>query len=174
MVKIRKFCAYSRLERPYTRISKFAKKNFVRGGYPHIKITKFDMGDQRQKFDSVLTLHTLRSMQVRHNSLEAARMSCNRLLEKTIPNRYFLRIKTYPFHILRENPLASGAGADRMSQGMQKAFGKIVGADARVKEGQEVIELRLSQADLNTGRRALQRAAGKLPFSCKIMVRQRQ
>ncbi|MBI1968814.1 hypothetical protein HYS49_02790, partial [Candidatus Woesearchaeota archaeon] len=44
MVRLRKFAAYQNLERPYTRISKYTKKNYVRGGFPHMKITRYDMG----------------------------------------------------------------------------------------------------------------------------------
>ena len=40
---------------------------------------------------------------------------------------------TYPHHVLRENKQATGAGADRVSQGMRCAFGKNVGTAARVK-----------------------------------------
>ena len=39
MAKIRKFCAYRRTKRPYTRISKYRKKAFIRTN-PNIKITK--------------------------------------------------------------------------------------------------------------------------------------
>ncbi len=54
---------------------------------------------------------------------------------------YKFKIKVYPHHHIRENPLASGAGADRMSTGMKKSFGKVIGLAARVKEGQEVMEV---------------------------------
>src|SRR3990167_9137533 len=117
MVRIRKFSAYQNLERPYTRISKYSKKNFVRGGFPNIKITKFDMGTQQKQYDTTLLLTTTASMNVRHNAIEAGRMTANRLLEKTLGKEYHLRVKIYPFHVLRENPLAAGAGADRMSTG---------------------------------------------------------
>ncbi len=171
MVKLRKFVAYQNLERPYTRISKFAKKNFVRGGFPSLKISKFDMGNANREYDTVMLLNSERAMNIRHNALESARMSCNRVLEKALPNRYHLRVKVYPFHILRENPLAAGAGADRMSQGMQKAFGKIVGAAARLKDGQTVMELRIEKANVKLGREALERATKKLPCACRIITK---
>ena len=56
MAKLRKFSSYQSLERPYTRISKFSAKNFVRGGFPALKITKFDMGNAKhllEFFESV-------------------------------------------------------------------------------------------------------------------------
>ncbi len=170
MVKLRKFAAYQKLERPYTRISKYTKKNFVRGGFPALKITKFDMGTPQKQYDSVIVLNSNTSMNVRQNSLEAARMTSNRLLEKTLGKEYHLRVKVYPFHVLRENALASGAGADRLSTGMKLAYGKPVGTAARVREGQTLMELRLNKINLRVGREAMQRAAKKFPCSCKIIA----
>ena len=40
---------------------------------------------------------------------------------------------TYPHQILRENKQATGAGADRVSQGMRLSFGKNVGTAAEFK-----------------------------------------
>lgn len=170
MARLRKFSAYQNLERPYTRISKYTKKNYVRGGFPALKITKFDMGTPQKEYDAVLFLNSNESMNVRHNSLESARMTSNRHLEKNLGKEYHLRVRVYPFHVLRENALASGAGADRLSKGMKLAYGKPVGCAARVREGQTLMELRLSKSNLNTGREALQRAARKFPCSCKIVA----
>ena len=170
MAKLRKFAAYQKLERPYTRISKYTKKNYVRGGFPHMKVIKFDMGNPRKEYDSVIKLNSRKSMNVRHNALESARMTSNRLLEKSLGKEYHLRIKVYPFHVLRENPLASGAGADRMSTGMKKSYGKSIGSAARVKEGQTLMELRVNKANNKLGKLALERASKKFPCSCKVVV----
>src|SRR3989338_7218517 len=126
MARLRKNSAYQNLERPYTRISKYSKQNYVRGGRPQVKIIKFDMGNPQKKFDTKYLLLSQKSMNIRHNALESARMSSNRLLEKKIPGDYHLRIRVYPHHVLRENPLASGAGADRMSTGMKLSYGKSI------------------------------------------------
>ncbi len=168
MAKIRKNGAYQKLERPYTRISKFTKKNFVRGGFPHMKVIKFDMGNPRKEYGTTLRLNSKSSMHVRHNSIESARMTCNRMLEKNLTKAYHLRIKIYPFHVLRENPLASGAGADRMSTGMKKSYGKSISCAARVKEGQALMELRIDDKNIRLGKQALLRAAKKFPCSCRI------
>ena len=170
MAKLRKFSAYQNLERPYTRISKFSKKNYVRGGFPSLKITKFEMGYTKRSFDTTLRLSVCRDMNIRHNALESARMTSNRLLEKDVGKAYHLKVKVYPFHVLRENPLASGAGADRMSTGMKMAFGKPIGAAARVRDGQTIIEIRLNKEHLAVGKDALNRASKKLPCTCKISV----
>ncbi len=170
MARIRKFSAYQNLERPYTRISKYSKKNFVRGGFPNIKITKFDMGTQQKTYDTTLLLTTTTSMNVRHNAIEAGRMTANRMLEKNLGKEYHLRVKIYPFHVLRENPLASGAGADRMSTGMQKSYGKAISAAARVKAGQALMELRLNKDKARLGREALERGSSKFPCPCKVIT----
>jgi len=109
-------------------------------------------------------------MNIRQNALEAARMSCNRLLEKTAGKEFYFKMRVYPFHVLRENPLAAGAGADRMSQGMSQAYGKPIGSAARVQEGQIIFELRINKTHMNSGKEALGRASKKLPCTCKIMV----
>ena len=170
MAKLRKNGAYQKLERPYTRISKYTTKNFVRGGFPHMKVIKFDMGSPQKDFDMKLVLKSTKSMHFRHNSIEAARQTCNRMLEKNLTKEYHFKIRIYPFHVLRENALASGAGADRLSTGMKKSFGKAVGCAARVKEGQVLMEVRLKSANLKIGKEALQRAAKKFPCTCKVQL----
>jgi len=172
MVKLRKNAAYQKLERPYTRISKFSKLNYVRGGRPQVKIIKFDMGNPNKVYDTIINLISNKSMHVRHNSIESARMTSNRVLEKNIGREYHLRIKIYPHHVLRENPLASGAGADRMSTGMKLSYGKSISTAARVREGQTLIELRINKANIKLGRQALERAAKKFPCPCKVLVAQ--
>jgi large subunit ribosomal protein L10e len=76
----------------------------------------------------------------------------------------------YPHHILRENPLASGAGADRFSTGMQKAFGKPTGLAARVKAGQTLMRLSVNKSNLKDARMGLKRAQYKFPCGCSIVV----
>ena len=168
MAKLRKFVAYQKLERPYTRISKYTKKNYVRGGFPHMKVIKFDMGDPKKEYDAVVRLNTKRSMNIRHNAIESARMTSNRVLERNLGKEYHLKIKIYPFHVLRENPLASGAGADRMSTGMKKSYGKSISCAARVKEGQTLMELKINKVNARLGKTALLKAAKKFPCTCKI------
>jgi len=135
-----------------------------------MKVIKFDMGDPRKEYDTVIKLNSTRSMNFRHNALESARMTSNRLLEKTLGKEYHLRIKVYPFHVLRENPLASGAGADRMSTGMKKSYGKSISCAARVREGQTVIELRVNKENIKVGKEALTRASKKFPCTCKVIA----
>ena len=82
MARIRKFAAYQNLERPYTRVSKFTKKNFVRGGKPNMKIIKFEMGDPKGKAFgcTVDELDVLREDEHNPHALKLfADMSCDEL-----------------------------------------------------------------------------------------------
>ena len=75
-----------------------------------------------------------------------------------------------PHHILRENPLASGAGADRMSTGMAHSWGKPISLAARVHEGQDIMVLDVTKDMLENAKKALKRASYKLPCSCRIQI----
>ena len=55
MAKLRKFVAYRRLERPYTRFSKYKRANFVRGR-PTCIIARFESGNKNGQYDSMLLL----------------------------------------------------------------------------------------------------------------------
>ena len=170
MARIRKFCAYRRLERAYTRKSKYKTKSFVRAS-PNIKVVRFDMGELKDKFQYSLSLVSGADLQIRHNAIEAARLTSNRVLEKKLgKSAYYMKIKIFPHHILRENPLASGAGADRMSTGMKMSFGKPIGIAARVRKGQVLFEVKCNKSGLETAKEALKKASQKIPCSCKIEV----
>ena len=168
MARIRKFCAYRRLERPYTRFSKYKKKNFVRAR-PNMVIAKFETGSTKKAFGYEVELVALDTLQIRHNALESARMTANRALERTIgKENYHLKVRQYPHHILRENPLAAGAGADRLSTGMKMSFGKPISRAARVKKGKAVLSVRVNKSNLLVGIDAMSRAGKKLPDSYQV------
>src|SRR3989338_5662132 len=110
MAKLRKFVAYRRLERPYTRVSKYREKSFIRTTH-NSKFVLFDMCNPRKEFNYKITLQVNSNLQIRDNALESAREATNRAMEKSagVPNYHF-KVNVYPFQILRENPLAQGAG----------------------------------------------------------------
>jgi large subunit ribosomal protein L10e len=168
MAKLRKFAAYRRIERPYTRMSKYRELNYVRGN-PHQVISQFDMGNKTRKFDYDVKMTSKESLQIRQNAIESARQICNRDLETKLgKDNYHMVIKMFPYHILRENPLASGAGADRMSTGMQKAFGKTIGRACQVYAGKELIVISTNKEGIAVAKVALRKATTRLPKSCKI------
>lgn len=163
MAKLIRACAWRRLERPYTRKSKYRSKAFVRA-VPTNKVVKFEMGDLVKALPVVVQLHSDVDIQLRHNALESARKSANKLLETRLGKKgYKLKFRVYPHHILRNNPLASGAGADRMSTGMKMSFGKAVGIAAQVHKGQPIMEVCCNEKDVATAKLALTRARHKFP-----------
>jgi large subunit ribosomal protein L10e len=132
------------------------------------------MGNLKADFPVAVHLSVNDELQIRHNALEAARLSANRHLEKALGKQGFhLKVRSYPHHFLRENPLASGAGADRMSTGMKCAFGKIVGLAAQFRANQEVYSAYVNPQHLDVAKKALLKAAKKLPCSCRIRVEYR-
>ena len=173
MARLRKFCSYRSLERPYTRRSKYRKKDFVKAN-PNVSIVRFEMGVKKD-FPCTLMLKSKRALQIRHNAIEAGRQSSNKVLEEGLGKTgYFMHIQIYPYHILRENPLASGAGADRMSTGMQMSYGKPIGRAAQVKLDQTLVKVGVNKQHMDIARTALKRFASKLPCSCRIEIAERK
>jgi len=160
---------YRTMKRAYTRIAtRVQKKAFVKG-VPAPRIREFEMGNKKAPFDWKIDMIAKRDMQLRSNALEAARMAGNKTLENNIGiANYHYHITKYPHHVLRENCMATGAGADRFSTGMAKSFGKIVGVAARVKEGEIIAYVRLNNQFIDVGKRALQKTALKLGMPAEI------
>jgi len=147
----------------------YTRKEYIRGSPPP-KINKFTMGDTKATFSFQARLIAGEEAQIRHNALEAARVASNRVLLNKLGNAYVLRILTYPHTILRENKMIFGAHADRLQDGMRKAFGKPVGAAARVKVGQPIIEVGVNENAIEVAKEALKLGQDKLPIPCRIVI----
>jgi large subunit ribosomal protein L10e len=174
MARIRKFAAYRRLERPYTRTSKYKEKSYVRVS-PNIRVVNFEMGSPKKRFKFTLNLVSKGDLQIRDNALESAKQTSNKILEGRIgTSSYHLKLRPYPHHVLRENPLAAGAGADRFSTGMQRAFGKPIGNAAQIRRGNVIFKLSVDKPNLDLAKTALERASKKLPCSCSIQIVENQ
>ena len=138
---------------------------------PNIRVVAFETGSPKKSFKYTLRLISKDDLQIRDNALESARQTSNRLLEKGIGlGAYHLKLKPYPHHVLRENPIAAGAGADRFSTGMQKSFGKPIGVAAQIRKGQTIFKISVNKANLEIANTALTRASKKLPGSSTIQV----
>jgi large subunit ribosomal protein L10e len=171
MAKLRKFAAYRGLNRPYTRKSKYRAKSFVRSN-PHNRISRYNMGNLNAEFTHVLDLVVDATLQIRDNALESARLVTLRRLEKNIGKiAFYFKIRVHPHHILRENPLASGAGADRMSTGMKCSFGKAIGVAAQLKKGQTLFRVTCNEEHVAFAKEALALAGTKLPCHCRVIIR---
>ncbi len=169
MARLRKFCCYRDFKRAYTRFSKYKKLCYIRAR-PANRISRYTGGTQ-ENFAFNVHLIPKSDLQIRDAALESARQTSNRVLEGALGKTgYFFQMRCYPHHILRENPLASGAGADRLSTGMAHNYGKPIGIAARIKKGQPIFTIKTHKENLPLARQAMKRASYKLPCSCSTIV----
>jgi large subunit ribosomal protein L10e len=148
----------------------YTRKKYMRGA-PQSKIVKFTMGQQSNNYKYQFSLVAKRRVQIRHNALEAARIAVNRHLQDTLVMEFFLRILPLPHVVLRENKMIFGAHADRLQDGMRKAFGKPIGRAARVEPGQSLIIVYVNKNGLQSAKEALKRGGAKLPTTCRIVMK---
>ena len=171
MAKLRKFCAYRHLKRPYTRISKYRKKSFVRA-HPHSVISHFVMGNRTKIFPIRADLVAKCSLQIRHNALESARQVVNRRLQNELGQKsYCFKLLLYPHHILRENKMLSGAHADRLQTGMAHSFGRTVGLAVQAKRGKTLFRVKVLSNGIEHAKKALRLAYPRMPGTYTIDVR---
>lgn len=148
----------------------YTRKEYVTG-IPASRIIFYESGNTEADFQIQLSLVTEEEGQIQHKALESARVSANRHMEKEAGEKnYHLRLRVYPHQILRENPMALGAGADRISDGMRKSFGRPIGLAARVNKEQKIITAEVPLEFYKTCREALRRARMKLPMPGRIQV----
>jgi len=141
------------------------------GGVPSSRITQFVTGNKNEKFPVEINLLAVERCQIRHNALESARITANRFFEKKIgATDYKFTIRVFPHHVIRENKQATGAGADRVSQGMRASFGKAVGTAARVYENQILMSVETLEKNVEFAKQGLKKAGSKLPTACKVSL----
>jgi len=162
MVGLRKGHCYSKVKRPYTRKSKVRGKSFIKT-MPSTKIIRYTMGDQKKRFQYQLELISKQNIQVRQNALESCRQVVNRNLHERLGANYFFNILVYPHHVLRENKMLAGAGADRLQKGMQQAFGRPIGLAAQLKKGKSVFSVSVDENNIHIAKEALKLAPPRMP-----------
>ncbi len=147
---------------PYTR------EKYIHGAPPP-KISKFVMGDTKSQFEYRFSLVAQAPIQIRHNALEAARVAANKVLFDALGETgYKIQLRVYPHIVLRENRMIATAGADRLQEGMRRAFGKPTGRAARIKSAQSILDVHVNTNALEHAKKALRVAATKLPVACVI------
>jgi len=159
---------YARLDaRPHTRTSRRKPRRSYAKGVPGIRIHQFEVGNrlEKDKFELEMSLISKDHVQIKHNALEAARIAVVKTMSKGGAD-YFLKVRVYPHHILRENPMATGAGADRFQEGMRRSYGKPIARAARVKRGQKVLSVRVNRVKVDVAKNALRKASMKFPMKC--------
>ncbi len=149
----------------------YTRRKFI-GGVPMSRIQQFELGDRVRLFPVRVELIATERGQVRHVSMEAARIALARYLEKYCGRGNFhAKFRIYPHHVLRENKQATGAGADRVSLGMRASFGKPVGTAARVEIDRPLVEVGVEAKDFQKAKTALRKASYKFPLPCRVHVR---
>ncbi len=139
---LRKAACYSKKYTvPYTRKSKVKQKSYIKT-VPNVHLTKMRMGDiigfKAGKYKTVLNVMTNHRVQLRDNALEASRQFINRFLTEGVGKEFYFEVKPYPHHIIRENKMLTGAGADRMQTGMALSFGKSMGRACLMRRGETI------------------------------------
>ena len=165
-------------EKPASMYRELSKPSYTRRDYvtgiPGSKIAQHNMGNLQsdpQDYPGHISLRLEEECQVRHGSLESARLSANRVMLKQVgQENYKMVLRKFPHQILRENKQATGAGADRVSDGMRQAFGKPVGTAARVQDGERVFTVYCDPEDADVAKDALRRAYNKMSPPCRIDV----
>lgn len=155
-------------ERPYTR------PEYIHGA-PQSRIAKYTDGKYSDDYDYEVQLIANEDMQIRDVSLESARIALTKKLSSNLGSEgFFLELKAHPHHVLRENKMIFGAHADRLQEGMRRAFGKPVGRAARVDRGAPIFRVLVREQGLHVAKEALEIASKKLPKSYRIEVRRLQ
>jgi len=162
-------CYHRMNKKAYTRVSIHKpRKSYVKG-VPSIRIHQFEVG-KKGRYPLKFHLVSKNDVQVRSNSLESARIAAVRFLTKKLgAENFFFKVLVYPHHVLRENPMATGAGADRFSEGMRRSFGKPIGQAARIRKNQNVMMVNAPENSENVVKEALERSSSKLPGTYRIV-----
>jgi large subunit ribosomal protein L10e len=151
----------------------YTRKEYITG-IPGSKIAQYNMGNKHRDPDDYpvqISLMVDESVQIRHGSLESARLSANRhLIRELGEGNYRMILRKFPHQVIRENKQATGAGADRVSDGMRQAFGKIVGTAARIQTGERLFTAYCEVDQADAVKEAYRRAYNKISPPCTVRV----
>ena len=147
----------------------YVRREYI-AGKPQIKIARFSSGQSKENYyDYKLELLATERIQIRHNALESARLAANKTMARAGDTSFFSSLKVYPHVLLRENKMIATAGADRLQEGMRRAFGKATGLAARIQPNQVIYEAYVTSSNLGLAKEAFKVASSKL--GCPIIVR---
>lgn len=155
---------------PWARISrKKPRKSYVKGA-PNVKVRQFNMGSDRF-YELEVELVPDRALHLRDNSIESARQAVNKVLEKFLLDNFFLQVLKYPHLVVREHSALGVAGADRISKGMKRAFGRPKGRMARINAGEAIFRARIQAKDLPVAKKAFKRGQLKLSGAYTLLIK---
>jgi large subunit ribosomal protein L10e len=147
----------------------YVRREYI-SGKPQIKIARFSSGQAGTNYDYKVELLATEKIQIRHNALEAARLAANKSMAVAGEMSFFSILRVYPHVVLRENKMIATAGADRLQEGMRRAFGKATGLAARVKPGQVLFEAFVAAANLGLAREGFKVASSKVGCPTEVRI----
>ncbi|MCI0503437.1 50S ribosomal protein L16 [Candidatus Micrarchaeota archaeon] len=154
----------------WTRFSRSKpRKSFIKA-MPHADLHQFRMGFMKPDYDLVMSLKSEEPVIIRDNAIESARQSMNKHLEKMAPGAFYFHVRVYPHHVIRENKMIAGAGADRLQKGMRQAFGRPTDRAARLKTGTKLFTIHSYKANAPHMKVAFARAVRKLSGKFRVVV----
>lgn len=146
----------------WTRFSKTKPRRSYIKAMPHKDLNVYRMGAMKKEYTLGFHLIADHDVVLRDNAIESSRQSANKYLEKAVPGTYYFIVRVFPHHIVRENKMIAGAGADRLQKGMRQSFGRPTDRAARVRAGQAVFSVYTSEANATHVKTAFTRAKKKL------------
>ena len=160
----------------YCKNKPYPKSRYCRG-VPDAKIRIYDLGKKKEPvtaFPLVVHLISMEKEQISSESLEAARIACNKYITtKAGRDSFHMRVRVHPWHVVRINKMLSCAGADRLQTGMRGAFGKPQGVVCRVKINQILLSVRTREDKGDVASEALRRAKYKFPGRQRVATSQK-
>jgi large subunit ribosomal protein L10e len=127
------------------------------------------MGAKKEDFDMVVNVVSQEPIILRDNAIESARQSSNKYMEENMPGAYYLVVRVYPHHVIRENKMIAGAGADRLQKGMRQAFGRPTDLAARLRKGAALFTVKTYKGNVEHMKVAIDRAVRKLSGSYRLV-----
>jgi large subunit ribosomal protein L10e len=146
----------------------YTRREYI-AGTPSLKVSRFTLGKSLESFTNIYLLEVTEDGLLGQGSLEAARIAANKVLQDALgENNYVLRIIPFPHLVIRQHRFLAQAGADRLSQGMKRSFGKPTDLAAKVRIGDPIIEIRVGDVDPKIAREAFRLASSKMALRCRM------
>lgn len=128
------------------------------------------------KNETRLRIFSKSSVQVPEKVYEVFRLAVLKKIENVYPGStkedYCVMFNKYPHQLLRFHAIASGARADRISEGMSNSFGTNFMKAAKIKVGDVFFQVFLSsrfEKRINSLKPELKKCCAKLPFNTFIL-----
>jgi len=148
----------------------YARKEYI-SRIPQLRVSRFKLGKEGE-FDTVFRLVVKKPVLIMQEALEAARVAANKILETELGEaKYVLRLIPYPHIVCREHKMLTMAGADRLSKGMKRAYGKPTTLAAKIGAGEPVIEVFSKLESEKIVKKGLKTASSKLPVETFIEIK---